>query len=217
MSEADALAAIQLHIPARHSTNATVIAKSLLKKAVLKVGRTPSVHWNRTEVTFDLTSGQSRYELGHEILADIKTLKNVQYLWCTDTPGDPVPIVSVNEFNAYARGSSASSRPQIATLHSKEKILEVWPSPNSDYAMWGYAQNRITNFKDIPDEYHDVVIDYAVASMRAENALTMAAGGLEDAKGDAQAQWDGSTIPISRHVGRTSGRARADSHNLRGD
>lgn len=217
MNEDEVLDAIKLHIPATHSANAEKIAESLLKKAILKVGRTPSVNWNRTEVTFSLESGTARYELGSDLLVDYEDLKNMQFLWRTDTPGEPIPIVSVNEFNKYARGSSSSGAPIIATLHSEDKILEIYPSPNSAYPLWGYAQRQITNFQDIPEEYHDVLIDYAVASMRGENALVMAAEGLKDAQGDALTQWDGNTVPIIRHVGgRRQGRG-ADSYNLRGD
>lgn len=219
MTEKDAIEAIKIHVPAGSESNADKVAGAVLKMAVLKVGRTPGVSWNRRHVTFSLTSGTSSYRVGVDILksGDFEDLKNLQFVWRTDTKGEPIPIVQVQEFNKYARGGSSSGAPVVATLHSDDETFEVYPSPDSAYELWGYVQLRITKFKDIPKDYHDVVVNYAVASLDRKSALKLAAAGLEDVKGDSLTKWEGNVIAISRHVGGSAGSKRADSHNLRGD
>jgi hypothetical protein len=220
MTEPEVLEAIKIHVPAASSSNADVVANSLLKMAVLRVGRTPGVEWNRLHVDLTLASGTSSYVIGKTILQDgsFEDLKGLQYLWRTDTTGFPIPIVKIQEFNKYgARGSSTTGPPVVATLHSMDETIEFFPSPDASYVLWGYAQLRITKFDDIPEDFHDVLVNYAIASLDRKSALAMANAGLEDAKGDSLTKWEGNVIPISRSVGSSGRGKRADSHNLRGD
>jgi hypothetical protein len=196
--------------------NAEEVAGGLKNKAVLKVGRTPGVAWNRQHVTFNLQSGKSSYDCGVDILSDEKPA-GLQYLWHTDTPSAPIRVIPVQAFNAYARGSSSSGRPEIATLHSDTKTLEVWRSPDAAYTIWGYLKKKIVNFSDIPAEYHDVVVDVAIASLDPANALRFATEGLEDARNDSLTPWDGSVVAIERHLGDSDAAIQPDSYNLRGD
>ena len=204
-----------MQVPEPHQANADAIADVYAKKAVLKLGRTKGVHWNRKAVPFTLTSGTSSYVIGADILTDFANLKNVQFLWRTDTQKEGIPVLPVQEFNKYARGSTTTGQPQIATVHSDNLTFEVWPSPDSDYSMWVYIRKNIQNFADIPAEYHDVLIDTAVAMLRDPKAF--AAAGIKEMQEDSVNAWSGNTVPILRHVGDVDGGVEADSQNLRGD
>ena len=215
MTKAEVQKAIALSVPEKFQANADAIADVYMKKAILKLGRTKGVHWNQKDVTFTLTSGKSSYNLGSDILSDYGDLKNLKFLWRTDTQRPGIPVLPVQEFNKTARGSTQTGQPQIATVHSDNLTFEVWPAPDSAYTMWVYIRKNIQNFKDIPSEYHDVLIDTAVASLRDPKAF--AADGIREMREDSVLAWDGNTVPIDRHLGKGAGAAGPDSQNLRGD
>jgi hypothetical protein len=218
MTESEVVTAIKLAITGT-DTDKEGIAKSFLKKAVLKVGRLPSVMWNQTDVEFDLVSGQSSYLIGKDILTKQDDLKNIEQLWRTDTTGEPISVIPVAEFNRYARGSTSSGNPRFATIHSKEKRLEIWPAPSSGYTVWGMVQLEVENFKDIPTEYHDVLIDLAVAfivaTKDARAAMALAKSGIKDIGEDSMTKWTDNVIPLERHVGQSGKGLGPDSGNLR--
>ena len=191
-------------------------AKAMLKKAILKAGRSRSRSWNKEDVTFSLTANKSSYQIGVDILASFADLKKMQYLFRADVLDNPIPIVPVLEFSKYARGSTTVGAPQKATLHSSDETLEIWPIPADAYTMWGYVQKKIENLEDVPSEYHDVLIDLAVASMQARNAKQLANEGMEAINGDSLTEWDDNVIPISRHMGIPEDANDTWSGNLRG-
>lgn len=221
MTEDQVKQAIALAVPSDRSADRHVIAEAYMKKAVLKMGRVKGASWTHTDVTFTLTSGQSEYHLGEDILSDYPDAKNLQALWRTDTQDSPIPILTPAEFSRYARGSTTTGSPKIATLHSDDEKLEVYPIPDSAYPLWGYIRKNIQNFEDVPAEYHDVLIDYAVVSMKAafdpNVAVGLATAGLKEATQDSLREWTGTTIPLMRHLGKTGSSTKADSSNLVAD
>jgi hypothetical protein len=221
MKEVDVISAIKggvlRQIPALQDPNAEVVSKGLMLKAIIKVGRMPGVDWNREGVTFNFTSGKSSYQCGADILQEFSRIKNLQCIWLTGSIDSPVNVVTLQEFNTYARGSTSTGKPKIATIHSHNETLEVWPVPDATYAAWGYVQKRILKLEDVPEYYHDVVIDVAIASLDPRNAIEFAKSGLKDMRDDTLTPWEGSTIPLGRHIGVEYGVTGADSSNLRGD
>jgi hypothetical protein len=215
VTEQEILEAIKIAFPAG-SSNADVVAKSLLKKAILKLGRTPAQAWNSTSKTFALQANKGSYQVGLDILGGYEDFVNMQELWCNDARDNPIPIVTLDEFNSYARGGTSTGRPTMATLHSDEEILEFYPIPDSAYSIWGYIQKAIENLADIPDTYHDVLIDLAIDSLNVQTAGIRAREGTKEIKGQSLTRWDGNTFRISRHLG-GGGTNKPDSHNLRGD
>ena len=220
MTDTEIKDGIKVGIPSKDSASADAIAAVYLKKSVLKIGRMKGVHWNRTDVTFTLTAGKSLYLIGVDILSTFPELKNMQTIHITDSQRAPIPIVDVQEFSRRARGSTASGVPIVATLHSDEITLEFWPSPDSNYPMWGYVRKKIVNLDDIPEEYHDVVIDFAIASLGAAEdkrvAVEFARSGLKDIQDDALTEWSENVIPLRRHLADDVFQVGGDSGNLRG-
>ena len=202
------------NIPA---ADARDMAQGLLAAAVIKIGRMPAVSWNRRNVEFSFTSGKSSYETGKDIFGEFTDIKNIQYIWITDSNGSPVKMYSLQEFNRLARGLSSSGKPRIATMHSDDETLEVYPVPDSDYNAVAYVQRVISKFDDIPVEYHDLLVNYANASYDTRTSVAFFAEGKKEAQGDTLTRWDGNTIRISRGVGDQDTVATADSGNLRGD
>jgi len=212
MQERDIISAVAVKIGSSNA-NAEEIAGAYVKMAVLKVGRTRGVSWNREGVAFTLTSGKASYKIGQEILKDYPDLRNLQSIHFTDAPDNPVDLVGVDEFSKFARGSSASGRPEKACLHSGETTLEFWPNPASAYATWAYLRKKIENFSDIPEDYHDVVFAVAMAMLTSPSAF--AAQGIKEIKEDSYTTWEGNVFQVSRGIGGASG-GGADSGNLRG-
>ena len=217
MTYNDCVSAIAAAVPERYAANATAMATGLLNKAVLKVGRTPGANWNSEGVTFTLTSGTSNYKIGDTILGQYADPVSLQNLWRTDTRDDEIDIVSLGDFNACARGSTTTGPPEIATLHSSDETLEFYPIPDSGYTIWGLIQKEITKFEDIPDRYHDVLVDEAIASLDPRYAAMRAKEGLQEIADASLTRWDGDHIPITRHLGDVGGSVGSDSSNLRGD
>jgi len=219
MTESECITAIRLAVPSDRS-DADAIAKVFLQKAVKRLGRLRDVGWNRSDESFSLTGGQSVYNIGSDVLTNME-VNGVQVLWRTDGQYDPIEIVDVQEFNKHARGSTSTGNPVLATVYSDEEKLEVWPTPNASMTVWAYVRKGVSKFEDIPDDYHDVLIDYAVASVQAASnpkaAIEFARAGLQDVKEDSMTTWTGNTIPVSRHIGHVGSGSRATSYNLRGD
>lgn len=218
MTEPDILDAISIAIPANRA-NAEKIARSYLKKSILKLGRMSGVSWNRKVITFTLISGQQEYKAGVDSIPDLRGMGTI---FRTDTPSNPIPIVDVQEFSRSARGSSTSGTPILATLHSDSTTFEIYPIPAGNYPMWGYIKKKIVNLSDIPEEYHDILIDYAIASIGASEdkrvAVAFAKAGLDDMRDEALTIWEENVVPIGRHLGGSVGVSGIiGSGNLRGN
>ena len=143
MEETNVIAAIKggvmRQIPTLQDPNAAIIAKGLMEKAITKMGRMPGVDWNREGVTFTFKSGTSVYQCGVDLFTAFNRIKNLQFIWLTGSQDSPVNVVTLQEFNAYRRGSTTTGKPQIATMHSYNETLEVWPIPDAAYAEIGRA------------------------------------------------------------------------------
>lgn len=220
MTESDVLAAISVAVP-KDRPQAESLAKGHLAKAVLKIGRDRQIDFNRSVETFTLTSGTSAYKFGVDILKDIGDVIEVADLYNTDVPNWQVLIIGTDDFAESARGSTTTGRPTIATLHSTKTgtKIEFWPEPDAAYNMKGDIRVALKDFRDIPDMYHDTLIDYAIASINAsisqETALAMASSTIQDLRKDSRTGWSGGKILLDRHIADVSGSAKCDSGNLR--
>ena len=152
-------------------------------------------------------------------MTDFTGFAKMRYLWRTDVKGQPITIVGLEEFNRVARGGTGSGVPTVATIHSHDAMLEFYPIPNSNYSVGAYLKKKITGLEDIPDQFHDVVVDYGIVSIQATKdaavAVEMLKQGIKDLLNSSMIGWAGDTIPISRHLGADGGRATSDSQNLR--
>ena len=216
MTKEDCINAIAAALPQAYQPNAQAMATGLLERAVLKLGR-KSGAWNSEAVSFNLTSGKSVYEIGSDILGQYTDPVALRDLWRSDTEDWPIPIYDVMEFNKYARGSETTGEPRIATIHSSDNKLEIYPIPDASYEVWGYIQREIKGFNDIPEKFHDVLIDEAIAILDPRLAVVRANEGLKELAGTSPTKWEGNTIPISRNLGVPDGNVEPRSWDLRGD
>lgn len=217
MTEPEILTGIKLGLKGIPTADADEIARVYMKKSILRVGRINGVTWNKEAIEFTLTSGQQKYVMG----VDIPNLRGIGTLFRTDTQTNPIPVVDVNEFGRSARGSSTTGKPILATIHSDSVTLEFYPIPSGNYTIWGYIKKKIVNLADIPEEFHDVIIDYAIASIGASEdksvAVAFARAGLDDLKDETLTVWDENVIPLGRHLVEPSSIWQdPDSGNLRG-
>lgn len=202
-------------------TNHEVIADRVLSAAVLKIGRTQAVAFNREMVTFTLTANDGEYPLG-DLFDQYPAVWNLQYLFLTDSPGVKCHVVDPGEFGAYARGSTQTGKPKYCTLHSKKLTLEFWPKPDSAYNFTCYAKENLSKLNQIPDTYHDQVLNEGLriihAITNASMANKLALEGQEDLQEDAAASSAPTIARSGRHLGRgTSGGTRgSDSYSITG-
>lgn len=196
------------------NSNWDEIADGVLAAAVLKVGKTQAVAFNREMITFALTSGDSSYPLG-DLLNQQPAVWNLQYLFLTDSPGYKCTIVDPGEFGYFARGSSTVGKPQYATIHSKKATMEFWPIPDSNYNFTGYAKENLSKLSQIPETCHDQVLNEGLRIVHA-----MLSGGMADrlaTEGKADMQDDGATgsaptiVRSDRHLGTATSSSGRDS------
>ena len=218
MTEKEVLAVLRGALPT-DKAQSDDIAGGHLKKAILKLGRMKGVDFNRDIQTFALTANQKEYVIGKDILNGVSGVWDMDELYLIDKPNWPVKIVGIDRFDVDARGSTTTGVPVLATVHSSTATLEVWPSPDSAYNMKALVRKVITNFDDIPVGYHDVLIDYGLASIAAASApaiaVQLAQAGLADVQADSRTSWEGSTIALENHLGDVGRSTRVDSGNLR--
>lgn len=220
MTEQEVLSAIALSVRG-DTANRDEVAKSYLKKAILRFGRMNDVGFNMDMVTFSTVSGQSTYDIGVDILPDNDEVWSIVELFRTDVERYKINIVGVDDFFDYAAGNTDTGEPQLATIHSQASILEFYPIPDSAYPMKAYVRKKIENFEDIPSSYHDILIDLANEDIKALDnpslAMKKSEQGINELKGESLTKWTGSKITLARHLGdNTSRSGRVDSGNLRG-
>lgn len=197
------------------------IANAVVLAAIKKIGRMPSVDFNKQFVSFALTAGQKTYQLGRDVLANASPIWNMQDMWLTDKVGWGIEIVGAEEFNANARGGTATGAPTIATIYGPDdsRTLEVYPSPDSAYNISAMAKLSITQYGDIPSRYDDVVLTTALSllnSLRNPSvALAMMKEGLGDIRNDRVVSWSGSHIGSIDEFGYPDHSANYDTGSLR--
>ena len=107
------------------------------------------------------------------------------------------------------------------SLYSNPLTLEVYPIPSSNYSVSGYIRREIKDFKDIPEVYQDVLIDYATLAVHAlinsSLAMKLAKEGLMDVQNDSLTSWTGNVVSVNRSLDMKTNRVESDSHNLRGE
>ena len=221
MTESEIRQLITLAVP-KERQDGDVIAGLALKKALTKIGKMDGVNFNRQQVTFTLTAAQDEYVLGSDILAGLRGVWGFANLYRTDTPGWDIEFVGNEDFDRYDKGSTLTGPPVIATLYFKKNIktLQFWPKPDAAYPIEGKAKIEVTNLEDIPDIYHDAVVDEAVdtivALVNATRAAQKAQESAKELRRGSLTKWNGNTIPLERNLGENGNGARTDSKNLRG-
>ncbi len=205
------------------TASAEKVAGDILETAVRKVGRMQGVAFNRDNITFALTSGLSSYQIGKDLFKKYPAIWNMEYLWMNQAPGQRCYVVELDTFNEHARGNTVSGYPKYATIHSKDKTIEFWPSPNGAYSMIAYAKENIEDLNKIPVDYHDLVLavgyEFIHAAHNPSAASKLAREGRNEVQADSQTGYSGSTFPVQRHLGRTAStsRTKADSFNVTGE
>lgn len=219
MTKNDVIKAISVAVPDSQKDDRLDIAETYLYKAISRLGRMRDVSFNRDIVTFNTVANQRDYNIGVDILTDFDGVWNLYELQRTNKDFE-IDLVGLDMFNDYATSTTDTGEPVIATIHSSNSILRFFPIPDAAYEIEVNVRKQITNFEDIPDAYHDVLIDLGIESLKAISDPNMAAKiareGMEDVRADSQTTWDGSHIPLARHLAEnTSSVKRVDSMNLR--
>lgn len=212
---------IKLGLPSEVAANADKYASSLLTSAVSIVGRMDGADWNKKEVTFNLTAGTATYILGKDILSQYPTIEGLERLHFTDSENYPISVLRKDDFDVLARGVSGNARPVIATVYETidGRVLEISRTPDSAYEMKGMAKMFVDKLSQVPENYHDLVLNTAykliAASKNAGVASLMVNEGQKDAR-SRLTEWSGSTVTIDRGLDVGNRRStRVDSGNLR--
>jgi hypothetical protein len=220
MTEAQAISIIKLSLPAGLAETDKV-ASALLSYALNKISRKKGVDYNREYKTANLTSGQRDYVLGADLWSGQGNVWNVQEMNCTDAKGHPIWVIGKDDWNDIARGSTTTGRPTHATVHSANRVLQLFPIPNSNYPIEAYVTKKITAITDLLEIYHDIPIDIAGLAIKAgvdpNVQMALVKEGLADILADSGTSWTGSKIMIQRPLGDSDIRMGSDSGNLTGE
>lgn len=201
------------------TTDATKqLAEALLAKSVLKIARQAGVEFRREWEPFALESSKADYIIGKDILKNWPSTWNMQELWRTDVPNWPIPIKNVGDYSDEALGRTGNGPPTVATIAGSPATLTLYPTPDSNYPVRALVQRRINGIDDIPDEYHDILVDQAymfiAASRNPEVVAMLLKGDYKELASDGLAGWSGSVIPFEMAPGLETNVGH-DSHNLR--
>lgn len=202
--------------------NATDIAGDLVKLAILAVGRTDGVDFNRSRVTTNLVAGQARYLIGTDIFGGLGDVIGVNNIFLTAYQSHEIMVVAEDDFWKMTTGVTGTGRPDLAALYFKgnKPYLEVSRTPDSAYEIECTIKLKIDSLDKIPDNYHDVVVLNAIklagALGSAKMAKALADIGLRDLVEDGLNKWNGTVIPLARHLYQGGSTGRVDSNNLRG-
>jgi len=139
--------------------DARAVAEQAVELAIASIGKIDYVPWNKIQKNITLTSGQSIYVIGTDILDDVNEFRGILELWRTDEQGLAVSIYSTDKFNGYKRGSTDTGAPYMATIYigdDNEKRLEIYYTPDDAYVLWGKISVSL-EFDMIDDDYKDLV------------------------------------------------------------
>ena len=223
MTKQEAIEFLQLGVPSSDAGNKSVIANRCLQKAIHKFGRMKGVDWNVKAETVTLTSGRGLYDVGKNLLGDSDEGWGISEIWMTDQPGNPIYLVSLDDFNECKRGTTDSGRPVFACMYSDERKLEFYPTPASAYSIWVLYRKDIKNFEQIPSIYHDALLDYGLLCLKAlyssDVAMQLAGASFKEVQEDSLIIWHGNTIRMRNNMTsypNSGGGKQYDSQNLRG-
>ncbi len=210
--------AVALAVPSVHADKREEIADTFIAMAISKLNRLKDTDINQQYREFTLTGGKASYKLGTDILTTTKPW-NVQNMYRTDIRGWEVSVVDKDKFTPIARGSTITGPPRLATVHSNPPIMEIWPIPDSNYAVGAFVRVNITKIEDIDQRYYDVLyataIELITAAGSPEMARLVGEEGRHQIESDTLTAWDGTIIPLARNIGQVSDKRKADSGNLR--
>lgn len=153
-AEIKELIQINLGVPGPQGQALARIAYNAAKN---RIGRLDIVPWNKEATTFATVSGTSSYLVGEDILTDYSNIMGIISLFRTDTEGQEIPIYHHSVYNRYARGSTTSGAPMIATLNGRDKKLELYYVPDGVYTIWAYLRFALDP-ANIPEEYIDILV-----------------------------------------------------------
>lgn len=216
LKDSDIKKLIRLAIPGDNA-NADDTAGLILTAAILKVGKTRNVDYNRKWVTFNFKSGSASLKIGVNILSSEKDILSAGVLTYTDNV-QPIFLLDISRYRSLTGGLTASGRPTHATIHSATKTLEVYPTPDSNYEAGLYVRKAVTRLKDIPESYHSAVISTGLTMVRALSdpglADRLRREDVADMQGDSMLSWNGTNVSVDRGLYQ-GGNNRATSYNLR--
>ena len=199
------------------------VANGVLAAAIEKVGKMPTLDFNKRRVEFSLSAGQAEYTIGVDILSGTYDILGMTDLRYTDTHTSPCTMTDNTRFEDIAVGSTMTGRPTKCTLmRVNDKLtLLVWPTPYQAYTVKTKTSNRIASFDKIPAEYHPMVLGECfriqAAQRTIQGSVLYAQEERRDAEDTGDVVWRGNSIPLGRHLASRGGNGRVDTNNLRGD
>jgi hypothetical protein len=223
MDSAQLISMVTLALPAGVSSgDRTPMATNYLNLAIGRVGRLPDVDFNKFMVPITLKTGVSEYQIGVDILQQDNKTGAIQELWHTDQQCPPIRVLNPDTFNDFAAGGRQTGRPSIATIHSNNKKMMVYPIPDKDYVVKIYYQMMVDTIGMIPTQYADVLYAVAITLINSATNPVVAAQqatlGLREVQNGSIRQWSGSSVEPTRIIqGNGPGSKRSTSYNLTGE
>jgi hypothetical protein len=140
------------------------LAEGALAGAVNFFSLLGEYRWNEQYLTATLTSGTSLYRMD-DLVSDYQVRRIFdECIWFTGER-QKVEIVDRERYNAESRGTTSTGKPRIAIVHSKDMIVEFWPTPNDNYAIWFMGGIVLTDISELPEELQLPAVNLAIMAV----------------------------------------------------
>jgi hypothetical protein len=221
LSEAEMISLLKLAVPKERIADAQAIASAALKMAIIRFNKATHADFNHKAVSFSVISGRRDHTIGNHIVFSVGTkVLGIADVYVSGTSGNPVEVLSKEQFDAYAVNSDDTGKPLACSFHSGD-TLSFWPTPDSNYTIKATIKVPIGGYDTIPEDAQPELKALAIEEivmLSDPNVVAMEAQKAEiSIKSMGTQKWVGQNIPVGRGMDNTSTRSKVDSGNLLGN
>lgn len=221
LSEAEMMNLLKLAVPKERAADAQAIASAALKMAIIRFSKANHADFNHKSVSFPLIANRRDHTIGQHIILSAGTkMLGIADVYISGESGNPVDVLSKEQFDGYAANSALTGKPLCCALHS-DGVLSFYPTPDSAYVMQATIKVPIGKYDDIPEDAQPELKALAIEEVNLfmdANAVARKAAKAETAiKSMGTQQWHGQNIPLGRGMDNNGGGDKVDSGNLLGN
>lgn len=221
LSESEMLNLLKLAVPKERLADAPAIASAALKMAIIRFNKATHADFNHKTVRFPLIANRRDHTIGQHIVLSVGTkMLGMANAYVTGSGGNPIEVLSKEQFDGYATNSDATGKPLACSFHSGE-VLSFYPTPDSNYTIQATIKVPMGGYETIPEDAQADLKALALEEISVfldPNAVARKAAKAETAiKSMGTQQWHGQNLTVGRGMDNGGSLNGVDSGNLLGN